>query len=249
MSTIHEYLSYAFKSTLVHDYEQDIKLKLTTLFTQLGLEFSINPSSFIKQDVDFSNDQLEAYHKYHFNYGTVIIHPNESGFFIECIFNDEIKPNIPFKCDNCFVDLDKNMTLNQASFEWFIDFCDPTKKDSFYPFNGLKFSYVINGNLDVTREIFYKIISASFTSMTDVNLKKELFNYEQSFNLVLVPFLKNLTKSPELFYSIFSEYPNYNAMMSDVNEAKYFLELLWSQYNENVELLKSKLLLLDMGHI
>lgn len=38
-------------------------------------------------------------------------------------------------------------------------------------------------------------------------------------------------------------------MKIDIDAAKRFLELLWLQYNEDEELLKSKLLLVEMGSI
>lgn len=250
MKTINEYFLSPLKERSINDYEPDIKMKLTILFNQLtGIDLSGTPDTFTKQDIRFSNDGHDVFHDYCFQYGSVIISSNKNGMTLEFLFNDEIKPIIPFQCPNCWVVVDDNMTLNTASFEWFIDFLDPLKTDAFYPFNGLKFSYTIHGNLDVTRKIVYKTITSIFTSMNEVDLNPDFFNYEQAFNLVLVPFFKQVPKSPEIFYSIFSEYPHYMDMKIDIDAAKRFLELLWLQYNEDEELLKSKLLLVEMGSI
>lgn len=245
MQTINEYFLSKLKEQSINDYEPDINGKLTILFKQLtGIDLS---DTFTKQDIRFSTDGRDVFHDYCFQYGAVIISSSKNGMIIEFLFNDEIKSIIPFQCHNCWVVVDDNMTLNTASFEWFIDFTDPDKTDAFYPFNGLKFTYTIHGNLEVTRKIVYKTITSIFTSMTQVDLNPDLFNYEQAFNLVLVPFFKQVPKSPETFYSVFNEYPR--CMDIDIGAAKRFLELLWLQYNENAELLKSRLLLVEMGAI
>lgn len=125
MQTINEYFLSTLKEQSINDAEPDINGKLTILFKQLtGIALS---DTFIKQDISFSNDGHDVFHNYCFQYGSVIISSNKNGMTLEFLFNDEIKPIIPFQCHNCWVVVDDNMTLNTASFEWFIDFAELLK--------------------------------------------------------------------------------------------------------------------------
>lgn len=82
--------------------------------------------------------------------------------------------------------------------------------------------------------------------MRAYGLSAYFYNTDKDFEDLLATFLFHAGNHPFIFYDFFNEYPRFMELMNGIEHMIQFLELFKTQYINDPDLLKSKILLIEM---
>jgi len=209
---------------------------------------------YFKFDSDFKQHHVV---KYHFNYtgddvgeAEALIGVSGDRFFVSFRFYKKEKhPSLPAGAYCVDVDVDDQFQYISAEFEIRYDF-------------GLK----SNNNKHRATLFFYKVLDKNFKLSTVISCRnlnshkthtllktKDLpalfFENDHHFYDTLKEMLEYCEMQPNLFYSVFSEYPEHIELVSSSKAVKKFLTLYHDQFTNDSSILDARLLLLEMKDI
>lgn len=240
------------------EFHVAIKKKLVTLLNSVC---NIDLSTMSPDDENyFSFDQDYNQHykiKYHFNYtGTdageaeaLVILSGERFFVSFQFYKKEKHPSLPAGAYCVDIDVDDRLRYKCAEFETRYDFGwtlgNPKHRATFFFYKvldkNLKLSTVINCVNRNSRK--------THTLLKTKDLPALFFENNHHFYDTLKEMLECCEMQPNLFYSVFSEYPDHLALASSSDSVKKFLTLYHDQFTKDSSIVESRLLLLEMQAI
>lgn len=239
---------------------------LTLLYCSCGIDLSSILAPFVQDIVIFGKEMTIDYK---FKYGTASVNTQSDNLNVVFSFSKKKSSEyyLPFNANRCVVQVDNDLNFKMATFNFFVTFStnkitgqsatvlSPSTNpyvgsllvnDPNYGTINIKRIIDINGNAfnEITYDSFRSKLGG-YTNLVDTHLNKRFFQSDKAFEEVFMQFMKLASTSKE-FYSIFPEYPTYRKFMESKNNAIDFLNLFHEYYVQDVELLKSNMLLIDM---
>jgi hypothetical protein len=161
---------------------------------------------------------------------------------------------IPLNADRCAIDVDHQLNFKQAVFNYYANFsklkidrnCDG------HVYSSLNITRNIDSNFNQTNSVSYlngATETSDYIDLKDFNLNSIFFEANNRFDKLLVDATTFCEYNPKEFYNVFPEYPTYVEFMTNIEKATEFLNLFYAQYTDDVEILTSRILLLDMQAI
>lgn len=254
-----------FKNTMEYSHDKlseefhvAIKKEMVILLKKVC---DIDLSSMAVDDPDYFqfDSSYQQYHKinYHFNYtGTDVgkskafITLSGERFFVTFQFYKKEKhPSLPAGAYCVDIDVDERLRYILAEFEIRYDFGwklpNPKHRATFF------FYKVLDKNLELSTVI--NCISKNSCKTNYWFKTKDLptlfFENNHHFYDILKEMLECCEMQPNLFYSVFSEYPNHIELASSSESVQQFLTLYHDQFTKDSSIIESRLLLLDMQSI
>lgn len=220
-----------------------IQLKLITLFNKVcsidnpEIDYEFEP---IVSGVG-SLDTL-------FKYAVIEIIPKEEHIVVSFHLRDEqTKGIVPVGSQDLVIITDVDMVYKSAIFKSHFMFGNPKQEGN------LSIDRLVDYHFNITTSLSYAILSYGF-DITRFNLKYENLPkiYLSDDNNFYTPFLKMIAycfNKPDIFYSVFEEYPSHEDLLNCQHAFKKFLRNFNNEYKSGKKLLKSKIALLDMQAI
>lgn len=183
-----------------------------------------------------------------FKYAVIEIIPKEEHIVVSFHLRDEqTKGIVPVGSQDLVIITDVDMVYKSAIFKCHFMFGNPKLEGN------LSIDRLVDDHFNMTTSLSYAILSYGF-DITRFNLKYENLPkiYLSVDNNFYTPFFKIIAycfNKPDIFYSVFDEYPSQQDMLTDVNGFKSFLRKFNNDYKRGKNLLKSKIALLDMQAI
>lgn len=193
---------------------------------------------------------------FHFKNGsaTIMLYPKRKVLTVAFHFNKlGCDLMFPYDSKSCFVTVDHDMNFIEAQFR--INFClfksTIDKTDSSRTSSMVSIQVNHDNQGDVKTQFIYgnNLYATLLKDLSAHGLSPAFFNSDESFNLILSRFMKVNTEHPDMFYDEFKEYISYQELMSSVNSMVYFLNMFAEQYNNDLYLLTSRLMLIEMRNI
>lgn len=250
--------SYHEKNNFPEEFHVAIKKKLLTLLNNVCnidlSSMSPDDDNYFQFDGDYKQHQKI---KYHFNYtGTdvgeaeaLIILSGERFFVSFQFYKKEKHPSLPAGAYCVDIDVDERLRYMLAEFEIRYDFGwtlnNPKHRATFFFYKvldkNLKLSTVINCRNNNSRK--------THTWLKTSDLPALFFENNHHFYDTLKEMLECCEMQPNLFYSVFSEYPDHIELASSSEAVKKFLTLYHDQFIQDSSIVESRLLLLEMQAI
>lgn len=190
---------------------------------------------------------------YIFEYGTVSVSTLDTSSDIAAtivITDSNISNKMPYKAKSCDLILDHEMNFKMYSFNISLEFSKSTLDSRLQngEYSLLNINTVIFKSSRVVKTFSYvnKTMYSVPKNLKAFGLSANFFTLNNEFDNFLIDFLMCCSKTPEQFYEEFTEYPNYDKLISTVEGTLQLLEILKKQYTDDKKLLKSRLLLTDM---
>jgi len=226
-----------------------IFLKIVT-----GLDLSGQASTF-KRGIILTNSSITM--ELLFLYGSVEVTatPKDRCLNVAFKFKRNIAMNFPLNAWICKVSVDHEMNFQRAYFEHYMSISryNWNAQDQSNAYCAIKIQHVIDANLHHFNTVEYNnLFSTSHTFYEDLRnlgLNNDFFIPNIEFERHLMQFLDLFKRIPRVFYSIFTEYPSFNSIIDNIEKAAAFLNLFHTQYITDIELLQSRLLLVEMQEI
>lgn len=250
--------SYHENNKFPVEFHVAIKKKLLTLLkTVCNIDLStMSPDyeNYFQFDSDYNQHQKV---KYHFNYtGTdvgeaeALVILSDAAFFVRFLFYKKEKhPSLPAGGYSVDIIVDERLRYISAEFE---------------------IRYDIGWGLGDTRHratfLFYKVLDKELNLSTVIqclnrNSRKKHTVFKQKdlpdlfyennhhFYDILKEMLECCEMQPNLFYSVFGEYPDHVELATSSEAVKKFLTLYHEQFTMDSSIVESRLLLLEMQAI
>lgn len=243
MSILEAIKQLKYTTPISEELKTLIQSKLVSIFTQLCPlcdTLTLEDFSFLASGIDSINMA--------FKYALVDIICKQEHIEVNFYFKVEKTIGIvPVGAETLFVITDEHMDYNSAIFKSAFTFGSPGLKGK------LSIDRWVDRHFNVKTSLSYAISSYGLDSFR-FNLKYEHLPkiYLSNDNNFYTPFLKMIEycfNHPEIFYSVFDEYPSHKDMLSDDCAFKNFLRNYNNDYKSRKKLLKSKIILLDMQAI
>lgn len=230
-----------------------VSSKLVPLFQQAtGIEL-------LGDDQHFTNNisvcGLEVAMDYFFKYGSATLSLKNDELEVGFYFinkPDDVYPT-PFNAKQCRVYVDRDLNFKQAIFNYHVSFSKSllNNYEQSAVYAAIKIQKIIGQESTRTTVGYQNLLSKAkeYTSLHDKGLDEHFFETDVNFELFFVKFMEACAKRPYEFYELFPEYPSYIDFMEKMYKAVEFLNLFNFQYINQFEVLKYKLILLDMQAI
>lgn len=170
-------------------------------------------------------------------------------------FLKQLSQQFPFNVLHCQINLDHNMNFEQARFEYYIHVSkyNWNRNDPSHSYCAIKINQVLDKNLNRRNTFSYNnLFSKTFRTeddLFDFGLHSEFAVPNEQFEKELIKFLHLFKTDPHTFYNIFTEYPTFSNVIDKIDQAKDFFNLFHSQYINDFDVLKARMLLVDMQEI
>jgi hypothetical protein len=167
-------------------------------------------------------------------------------------FLDKLEQHkIPLNSQRCNIHVENDLTFKHAEFNYYANFqklkIDPNSDVDVY--SSLNITQTIDSDLKKANIVSYlngQTETSSYLNLKDYGLNPTFLKADANFDSVLVEMMTFCEKKPQLFFSVFSEYPSYVEFMESIESAVKFLNLFHGQYTQNYDILASRILLLHM---
>jgi hypothetical protein len=229
-----------------------VSSKLVSLLRQTtGIELQGDEPHFTK---NISVCGLEVAMDYFFKYGsaTLSLKDNELEVGFYFVHKDDNVYKTPFNAKQCRVYLDRDLNFKEAVFNYRVTFLKSllNNYDNSSEYADIKIQKIINKD-SITTTFKYQNYSTSkeYISLHDKGLDTDFFIDDINFEVFFSNFMDSCSMSPHHFDELFPEYPSYLEFIENIQKAVEFLNLFKFQYINQFDLLKSRLLLLDMQTI
>ncbi len=221
-----------------------IRSKLVSLLKQsCNIDLSNEPDPFVPTGQ--CSGTLPQFN-YQFKYGRVhiVVQTRHEEIIVNFDFDDPSKFSIPLN-SRCSVFIDENMNFNKCIFNFILNL-ETIEPDS-YP---SRYSFVwfreYNGLIYSDKFKYYNSKLDDYINIEKNKLNLYYFNMDQEFEYYFLKLLDFYLKYPYFFEEIFSEYPNYQDFLRDVDGAVRFLNLFCDNYLYDKDTLKSRFSLFEM---
>lgn len=236
----------------------DIKEKLSNLLKLVcNIDFSMmspNDENYFSFDEDYKQNHKI---KYHFNYtGTeageaeaFVILCDEKFFVTFQFYKKERHPNLPAGAYSVNIDVDECLNYIAAEFEIRYDF--GWKLNNANHHATFFFYKVLDKNFKLSTVISCRNLNSrkTHTLLSTKDLPALFFENNHHFYDTLKEMLECCEMQPNLFYSVFSEYPKHIELASSSEAVKKFLTLYHDQFTRDSSIIESRILLLEMQAI
>lgn len=191
--------------------------------------------------------------KYVFKYGSVYIKAKEdSPLFFKFSFdlgNQESDLYVPFNANECTVKVDDDLNFLKCLFVEKIQMSDLCL--------GINLSDPAFATIQLIRTIdqqgeqktVIQYVNRFDVDCEFIDLHADFYACNHTFDKVFLKMMRRFESNPNLFYSVFSEYPDYSDLMTREEKVLEFLKLFHTQYTEDATSLDDRFLLLDMQGI
>lgn len=161
----------------------------------------------------------------------------------------------PYNAKDCFVTVDNDMNFMELEFR--VNFCLFTStlegiapKASNHTSSMVSIQVIQDNKGVITKQFIYGNSDTKFLKkLSDHGLDPLFMNSDENFNNLLFSFMKAHSEKPAIFYDTFKEYTSYQELMVSVDSMVYFMNMFAEQYNHDLYLLKSRLMLFEMSNI
>lgn len=202
----------------------------------------------------FSDDVMDV--NFHFKNGsaTIMLCPKRKVLTVDFHFNTlSCDLMFPYDSKSCFVTVDHDMNFIEAQFR--INFClfkstiDKTDSSRTSSMVSIQVNQDKQGH--IKKQFIYgnNLYATLLKELSVHGLSPAFFNSDDSFNLILSRFMKVNVEHPDMFYDEFKEYISYQELMSSVDSMVCFLNMFAEQYTNELYLLTSRLMLIEMRNI
>lgn len=243
MTILAELKPLRYATPITEALQARIQLKLITLFNQLchvdkeSITCEFSP---IISGVNTINAS--------FKYAVVEMIIREDN--IEVVFylkEDQHMEKVPVGAQELVVITDEDMNYESATFNSSFLFGTPIKRGT------LKLNRKVDSHFTVVTSLTYDISSYGRLlyqfHLKHEHLPKIYMSNDNNFYRPFVKIIHYCFHLPEIFYSVFDDYPSHQDMLSDEYDFKSFLRNFNNEYKSGKKLLKSKIALLDMQAI
>jgi hypothetical protein len=252
MTTLYEQFNAVRTAQKNWLYEPDVQQKLIDIFKIIcDIDLSNETTPFKPDGGSFG---MEIVYNYKFKYGRVYVQTEKKEMQVMFIFDDPYDLTIPFSRSSsshrCTVKVDHDLNFVEGRFGFYTSFSNRTLDRDVSGFLILCFERVINSKQSFN-SIAYSpdMLSDNYLDLIPHHLHKNYLIPNIDFEQVFMEFMTFCSENPEDFYNVFVEYPNYEQIISNVDNFVLFLNLFNQQYIENSALLQSRILLLNMQTI
>lgn len=243
MTILDELKPLRYSTPISESLQARIQSKLITLFHQLCHVYEEN-MSYEFEDIVSSVNTINTM----FKYAVIEMNVNEDN--IEVVFylrGQQPMNKIPAGSQVLSIITDENMHYESAKIKSSFLFGASIKRGT------INLDRKVSSNFVVTTALSYDISSYEdplyHFNLRDENLPKIYLGNDNNFYIPFVKMIQYCFHHPEVFYSVFDEYPSHQDMLTDENEFKNFLRTYNNDYKRSKKLLKSKITLLDMQAI
>jgi len=229
-------------------YEPDLNGIMIGLFIRI---FGIDLSNEIKPFSSYGGSfGLETSFSYRFKYGQMDVSTNKENMEVIIYFRDPTELSVPYLAKQCTVKVDHDLNFIESRFHFYTQYSKIRLGIPHFGFSLLRVERVSD------RERSYNSISYTadmnsddYIDLSHHALDKHYFIINHQFETAFREFMTLCSKKPADFYNVFSEYPSYSDFIGDINQLIYFLNLFQQQYTQDLQLLKSRMLLFHMQAI
>jgi len=184
---------------------------------------------------------------YLFKYGSILVstHKENTAICVYVTITDSVISNkMPYKSKSCSLKLDHDMNFIQSSFDISLEFSRSHSNE----YSLLQIKTVLNPSSRIVKTFTYSNQTQYSVSkdLKSFGLSSNFFIANKEFDDCLIDFLTCCSVTPKQFYDEFTEYPNYDKLISTVEGTVQLLSIFNKQYTDDKELLKSRLLLTEM---
>lgn len=272
MATIYEELLQR-KNTkrLGKELDARLNLKLTQILKDTcNIDLSIVESPFSQRQIVaalhepieepkfsvFSNGVMVVSFDFSNGTATVTLHPKRKVLTVSFHFTKLSSDFIfPYNAKDCFVTVDNDMNFIELQFR--VNFClFKSTLDGIAPTASNQTSSVVSIQVIqdnkgvITKQFIYGNSHTKFLKkLSDHGLDPLFMNSDDIFSNLLFRFMKVHSEQPVIFYDEFKEYTSYQELMVSVDSMVYFMNMFAEQYNRDLYLLKSRLILFEMSNI
>lgn len=223
-----------------------IRLNVISLFSYI--EFN-EPKDFVYKSIAVdSGISIE----YSFNYGELSFLYIDDSIELKVTFNEKPKI-IPSFNDYCYININENFEFQSLTFQKYFHIASIgfyTKNNSKQGFCFCSFRYKMNSDKSITKNIFYVNLNSGLNiNLKNLGLLDIIFNFNNSLDELFFKLLTSLSNNPQLFYSVFENYPKQIDIVRDPIFLKELLEKAYLDYSKDIEQFNSKMLILKMGEI
>lgn len=232
------------------DFDKIFVPKCIHVFEQIT-SIKLSPAVIRRERIASSDSSASI--KYIFNYGSFYIKAKEdSPLFFKFSFDVGSQENdlhIPFDSRECTVKVDDDLNFLKCLFSNQIQMSDL--------YLGINLDNPSFATIQLIRTIDkegeYKTV-IQYVNRFDISselidLHADFYECNHTFDKAFLKMMKRLESNPNLFYSVFSEYPAYSDLMTREEKVLEFLTIFHKQYKEDSIILDSRFLLLDMKGI
>ena len=248
---------------------------MTTIYEQLtNKDYSVEPTIIarlivllkIVSGVDLSGQEAEFKRntiitggfvtiEFHFPNGVASVTSKKGLLTADFKFLRKMKESFPFNAWHCQIDVDHEMNFEKARFEYYISISkyNLNRDESSAAYCAIKINHVLDKELNRFNTVEYNNLHSTtfrtYADMSSLGLNSYFLTPNNDFEQLLIKFLDFFKQDPRMFYSIFTEYPSFVHVIEQMEKAKDFLNLFHHQYINDIDILKSRMLLIDMQAI
>lgn len=252
MTTLYEQFNEVRKDKNNWRFKPDIQQKLIDIFKIISdIDLSLESTPFKPDGGSFG---METAYNYTFKYGRVHVQTEKKEMQVMFILDNPYELIVPFSLpslsNRCSIKVDHDLNFIEGRFGFYISLSNRTLNRYVSGNLILGFERIINSTQSFNRISYSSgTTSNSHINLIQYNLHKNYLIPNYEFEQIFMEFITFCSHNPEEFYNVFIEYPNYEQIISSVDKFVVFLNLLYQQYTDNINLLKSRLLLLHMQKI
>ena len=251
MTTFYDRLLIAKDSTdLLSDMLDEISQKLLKLlYESCHIDLSHMDEPFVMAHIGTDKDL-------HIQYNTVFGGANFSllssthELEVEFDFSNEYRTEYYYNSKYCYLEIDNDMVLKKARFNNAFPFSKAVLDNAYssHIFSSLRIDTYVDYLSNVSKHFSYEnyLYHTFPKDMRAYGLSAYFYQTDKSFEDLLATFLIHVGNHPFIFYEFFNEYPSYLDLMNGIEHMIQFLELFKAQYINDPDLLKSKILLIEM---
>lgn len=251
MTTFYDRLLIAKDSTdLFSDILDEISQKLLQLlYESCHIDLSHIDEPFVMAHIGTDKDL-------HIQYNTVFGGANFSllssthELEVEFDFSKEYPTDYYYKSKYCYLEIDNDMNLKKTRFNNAFPFSKAVLDGAYtsHVFSSLRIDTYVDYLSNVSKHFSYEnyLYHTFPKDMRAYGLSAYFYFTNKDFEDLLATFLVHAGNYPFIFYEFFKEYPSYIDLMNSIDNMIQFLELFKTQYINDPDLLKSKILLIEM---
>lgn len=208
----------------------------------IDLTNELNPFQEVSQMIGSNIDIC-----YLFKYGSILVsaHKENTAIGVYITITDSVISNkMPYKSTSCSLKLDHDMNFIWASFDISLEFSRSYNDE----YSLLQIRNVLSPSSRIVKTFTYSNQTQYSVSkdLKSFGLSSNFFTANKEFDDCLIDFLTCCSVTPKQFYDEFTEYPNYDTLISTVEGTVQLLSIFNKQYIDDKDLLKSRLLLTEM---
>lgn len=251
MNTFYDRILIAKDSTdLLSDILDEISKKLLQLLNEsCHIDLSHSEEPFVVAHIGTDNDLYIQYNTV-FGGANFSLLSSTHELEVEFDFSNDYHTEYYYKSKYCYLEIDNDMNLKKTRFNNVFPFSKAVLDGSYasHVFSSLRIDTYVDYLSNVSKYFSYEnyLYHTFPKDMRAYGLSAYFYNTDKDFEDLLATFLFHAGNHPFIFYDFFNEYPRFMELMNGIEHMIQFLELFKTQYINDPDLLKSKILLIEM---